>query len=99
MSTKGNLTREQAVAIVGAEAVEKVERENCEPTNRVGYNGACQGDAFCEWSASVRAKNQDGDDVTLLAYYYTSNEDDRIMAENDGDGSYITWEIAGYEVG
>lgn len=98
MSTKGNLTREQAVAIVGAEAVEKVGRENCEPTGRVGYNGACQGDAFCEWAASVSATNADGDDVTLVAYYYTSNEQDEIMAANDGDGSYIDWEIAGYEV-
>ena len=98
MSTKGNLTREQAVAIVGEEATKAVEAKNCEPTNRVGYNGACQGDAFCEWSASVSATNTDGDDVTLVAYYYTTNEQDQIMAENSGDGSYIDWEIAGYEV-
>ena len=33
----GNLTEAQARAIVGDEAVEKVLRENCEPTGRVGF--------------------------------------------------------------
>lgn len=90
---KGNLTREQAVEIVGEIAVSKAEEKNCEPTNRVGYNGACQGDELTEWSASVAV----GDD-TLTVYYYTSNEDDQIMADNDGDGSYIDWVVAGYEI-
>ena len=93
---KGNLTREQAVAIVDEAAVDKVERENCEPTNRVGYNGACQGDDLCEWSASVRCQDKDGDACTLLAYYYTTNEQDQAMA--DSDGSAVEWEIAGYEI-
>lgn len=90
---KGNLTREQAVEEVGEEAVKAVEAKNCEPTNRVGYNGACQGDASCEWSASVRVG-----DVVLTAYYYTNNEQDAAMAAQDGDGSAIDWEIAGYEI-
>ena len=98
MSTKGNLTREQAVTIVGEATVDKVERENCEPTGRVGYNGACQGDALCEWSASVSCEDKDGNDCTLVAYYYTTNEQDQAMADADGDGSAIDWEIAGYEV-
>lgn len=95
---KGNLTREQAIEMVGESAINEVERKNCEPTCRVGYNGACQDDDLCEWSASVACKNKDGDDVILTAYYYTSNEDDKIMAENSGDGSYIDWEIAGFEI-
>lgn len=90
---KGNLTREQAIAQVGAQAVNSVEAENCEPTNRVGYNGACQGDKLTEWSASISFG-----DATLTAYYYTSNDDDQAMADNGGDGSYINWVIAGYEV-
>lgn len=98
MSTKGNLTREQAVAIVGEEAMKAVEAKNCEPTNRVGCNGACQGDELCEWSASVACQDKDGNECSLVAYYYTTNEQDQIMAENSGDGSYIDWEIAGYEV-
>jgi len=95
---KGNLTHEQAVELVGLTAVETVERKNCEPTNRVGYNGACQDDELCEWSASVACEDKDGCAVVLTAYYYTTNEQDQIMAENSGDGSYIEWEIKGFEI-
>lgn len=95
---KGNLTREQAVAIVSESAVDKVERENCQPTNRMGYNGTCQGDDLCEWSCSVRCKDTNGDDCTLVAYYYITNEEEQAMADADGDGSAINWEIAGFEI-
>lgn len=95
---KGNLTREQAVAALGEKLVDTVERKNCEPTNRVGYNGACQGDDLCEWSASVVGKDADGNEVVLTAYYYTTNDQDQIMADNSGDGSYIDWEIEGFEI-
>jgi hypothetical protein len=95
MSTKGNLTREQAVAIVGEAAVAAAEAANCEPTNRVGYSGACQGDAEIEWSASASAKDQDGTACTVTAYYYTSQEE--IDAAGD-DLSNVDWVIAGYEV-
>jgi len=96
--TKGNLSREQAVEIVGEAAVDAVERKNCEPTGRVGYNGACQGNEECEWSASVACNDGDGLDVTLTAYYYTTNEQDQLMAECDGDGSVIDWEINGFSI-
>jgi len=89
------LTKDQAIALVGAAAVAAVEGENCEPTNCCGYNGACQGDDLTEWSAGVTAKDADGNDVTLLAYYYTTNEEDEAIAD---DGANIVWEIAGYEV-
>ena len=97
MSKKGNLTREQAVAIVGETAVDAVESENCEPTNRFGYNGAFQGNSLTEWSASERCQDIGGNDVTLTAYYYTTNGQDAVMAET-GDGSSIVWEIEGFEV-
>lgn len=87
------ITRAEAIAAVGIEAVERVERVNCEPTNRVGYNGACQGNALTEWSAAVTVR-----DDTLIAYYYTTNDDDAAMAAADGDGSVIDWDIAGYEI-
>lgn len=90
---KGNLTREQAISEAGEDAVKAVEAKNCEPTNRVGYNGACQGDALCEWSAGVQVG-----DAVLTVYYYTNNKDDEAMAAQDGDGSAIDWEIAGYEI-
>jgi len=97
MSEKGNLTREQAMAIVGEAAVEKAERKACEPTNRVGYNGECQGDDLCEWSAGVSAEDKDGYSCTVLVYYYTTNEQDQAIADAS-DGCAIDWEIAGYEV-
>lgn len=95
---KGTLTRDQAVAIVGIEAVNAVEATNCEPTNRVGYNGATQGDDLTEWSASASAEDKDGIKCTVIVYYYTTQDDDRAMSDAGGDGSVINWTIAGYEV-
>ena len=95
---KGTLTREQAIEAVGEAAVLAVEAEGCEPTCRVGYNGACQGDAECEWTAGVSAKDADGYSVRLTSYYYTSNAEDEAIAEYDGDGSWIDWEVEGYDV-
>lgn len=95
MTTKGNLTREQAIAQVGVSAVERAESQNCEPTNRVGYNGACQGDELIEWSASARAQDENGCECVVTAYYYTTQEE--IDAAGD-DLSNVAWEIAGYEI-
>ncbi|PJJ96460.1 hypothetical protein CO615_10680 [Lysobacteraceae bacterium NML75-0749] len=92
------LTREEAISMVGLEAVEAVERENCEPTNSVGYNGACQGDQKTEWVASVKATDADGNPVRIYAYYYTTNEQDAAMAAADGDGSVVDWVIDHYRV-
>lgn len=92
---KGNLTRAEAVAIVGEAAVSKAEEANCEPTNRVGYNGACQDDDLIEWSGSSSAEDKDGIACTVTAYYYTSQEE--IDAAGD-DLSNVDWTIAGYEV-
>lgn len=90
---KGNLSREQAIAIVGEDAVEKVEQENCDFTGRVGYNGSCQGDAEVEFSASVGAEDKEGNDVHLVAYYY---QDADAVDENELD--CLDWKIYGYEV-
>ena len=90
---KGTLTREQAIEIVGVEAVAKVEQENCEFTNRVGYNGSIQGDDEVEFAASVSAEDKDGNDVSLIAYYY---QDAKAVDENELD--CLDWEIRGYEV-
>lgn len=88
---KGNLSREQAIALVGTDAVSAVKGTNCEPTCRVGYNGSCQGDSLTEWSAGVSAVDADGEEVTLMAYYYTTNEQDECI-------DTVNWEIEGYEV-
>ena len=95
---KGNLTRKEAVAIVGEKAVDAVEQKSCEPTGRVGYNGACQGDELCEWSASSLGKDTSGVHCSVVVYYYTNNEQDDVMAAQDGDGSAIDWAIEGYEI-
>lgn len=95
MSTKGNLTRAQAVAIVGETAVAQAEAANCEPTNRVGYNGAIQDDSLIEWSASAAAEDNDGTECSVKVYYYTTQAE--IDAAGD-DLSNVNWEIAGYEV-
>jgi len=83
MSTKGNLTREQAVAQVGEQAVAQVERENCDFTNRVMDGGAV------EFSSSVKVGN-----ATLVAYYYQQQADiDAVQGLDELD-----WTIEGFEI-
>lgn len=90
---KGTLTREQAIEIVGEDAVAKVDQKNCDFTNRVGYNGTCQGDDEVEFSASVSAEDKDGNDASLIAYYYQGAE-----AVDGNELDCLDWEIRGYEV-
>jgi hypothetical protein len=85
------MTRDEAVAAASEKEVAASEATGCEPTNVCGLNGACQGDDLTEWRARDR-------DSRVAVYYYTTNEQDQVMANNDGDGSAIDWEIAGYEV-
>jgi len=97
MKVNKNITREEAIELAGMETVEILDRENCEPTGLVGYNGACQGDDLTQWTASVKFE-QDGQQYTLVAYYYTTNAQDDIMAANDGDGASIDWVIDAYMI-
>ena len=92
------MTREQAVEVVGEAAVSNVDSKACDPTNRVGYNGLCQGDDSTEWSASVGCEDKDGNDCILIAYYYTSSEQEQVMIDNELDTDYLDFKIAGYEV-
>jgi len=85
----GKMTRDEAIAIVGVDVINKLDATNCEPTSRL----QCDGDDSTEYSAYIRVG-----DVTVVAYYYTTPEQERIMAEHEGDGSYINWEIEGYEI-
>jgi len=87
------LTRVQAIEVAGVEAVEAVEAINCEPTNRVGVQ---VGDTAMEWAASVDIEHEDYD--TLTAIYMIDEEQQRALADADGDGSAITWEIDHYVV-
>ena len=87
---KGNLTREAAIALVGEDAVKAVESQNCDYTNRVQTDG----DDSVEFSAGVRARNKDGDQVTLLAYYYQ----DQAAVDAAEQLDELDWEIEGYEI-
>lgn len=91
-------TRDQAIALVGLDAIEEVDAENCELTNRVGYRGAAYGEPLTERAAYVHCVDQAGNKCTLTAYYYATNEEDRAISEPDADGSEIDWKIAEYEV-
>lgn len=86
---KGNLTREQAIEIVGVDAVNAVDAKNCDYTNRVQTDG----DSDIEFSAGVAATSVDCD-VTLLAYYYQDQSALDAVDELD----QLDWEIEGYEV-
>jgi hypothetical protein len=88
MSSKGTLTREQAIQAVGIELVNKVDGMNCEPTNRVQTDG----DNSVEYSASVETGNDEYGHMTLTAYYYQS------PADLDGveDLSNLEWTVASY---
>lgn len=91
MSTKGKLTREQVVAMVGSEAVDKADAKNCDFTNRLQTDG----DDRVEFSASVPCEDKDGYESTLTAYYYQCAAD-LVGVEDLSD---LTWTITGYEVG
>ena len=90
----GQYTRDEAIRYVGEELVNKLDYLNCEPTSR------CQtdGDDSTEYSASIRGEAKDGAEVVLIAYYYTTPEQEAAIAAQDGDGSAIDWEIEGYEI-
>lgn len=86
--TRGNLTREQAIALVGPKFVDKLDREGCDYTGRVQTDG----DDRVEFAASVRLP-EDHDYYTLTAYYYQNPAD----LQGVEDLSDLPWEIAGYE--
>ncbi|HZR79690.1 MAG TPA: hypothetical protein VFD92_01235 [Candidatus Binatia bacterium] len=81
MSTKGPLTREAAIDIVGREAVEAVEAAAFEPTDRVQTDG----DTRLEFAASIDCVARDGRPVRLRAYAYQQRADvGRISATSTG---------------
>jgi hypothetical protein len=90
MSTKGTLSREQAIHAIGIELVDKVDAANCEPTNRVQTDG----DDGVEFAASVETGDGEYGRMSLTAYYYQSAADLRGVP----DLSNLNWTVAGYEL-
>jgi len=86
----GKLSREQAIELAGIEAVEKVENENCDFTNRLQTDG----DDSVEFAASVKFTDAEGVKRTLTAYYYQDQE----AVDATEDLSNLNWEIEGYEI-
>jgi len=81
---KNEMTRQEAIKIVGREEVERVERENCEPTNRLISDSN-----LTEWIATIDLENGDG---CLEIYYLTTPQDEKEVEENGGDLGAIDWE-------
>lgn len=90
----GKLTRDEAIAVVGAEAISKLDGINCEPTSRLQTDG----DDSVEWSVYILTPNKSGERVTVEAYYYLTPDQMQTMAERDGDGSSVDWVVEGYEI-
>jgi hypothetical protein len=81
------MTREEAIAKVGIDAVDFVDSINCEITGRVLDNPD-----IVEFSATIGLVDSAFEDLT--AYYHQYQQD---MDEVDDLGS-LDWEIYGYEV-
>jgi len=85
---KGTMSRDQAIEAVGIKAVEAVENENCDFTNRVQTDG----DTGVEFSACASIEHNDYNHI--IAYYYIE-QDDLDAAESLDD---LSWSIEGYEL-
>ena len=89
-------TREEIITLVGEAAVARLDRENCEPTNRTGYNGAAAGNEQIEWAATVRVDHDDYERLT--AYYYTNASDEARVADFGGDWGSVDFVIDHYSL-
>jgi hypothetical protein len=90
---KGRLSREDAIRLAGIDAVNRLDNENCDYTNRIQTDG----DTAVEFSASVKFTDPEyagENNSTLVAYYYQEEKD----LEGVEDLSDLDWTIEGYEV-
>ena len=87
----GTISRKEAIERVGLEMVEKVDRENCDFTNRVQTDG----DTLVEFSSSVVGGDKNDTGCTLVAYYYQDQDD---VDEAGDDLGSLDWEVEGYEI-
>ncbi|MFI5073209.1 MAG: hypothetical protein ACHP8A_20250 [Terriglobales bacterium] len=90
MRTRGALTREEAIKIVGGNTVEAVGHVK---RNSTGIELAEEG--LVEFVASIDAIDVDGEAVIVSAYYYQPLE----AMDGAGKGTVnLNWKISGYEV-
>lgn len=85
-----NLTREQAVSLLGETVIAKLDNEGCDFTGRILPDW----DDRYEFSASVHAEDADGYDVIVTVIYFQSK------ADVDGleDLGCLDWSVDHYEV-
>lgn len=82
------LSRAEVVEILGEVAVDRVERENCDYTNRVSADLDCSNEV--EFSASISLPgDEEWDGICLTAYYY---QDADAAAETEDLGS-LDWVV------
>lgn len=88
-----NLTRDQAISLVGIETIEKLEKEHCNPTNKFINDILLETEnllfAFLlvEYKSSI--KSNDGS-ATISAYYYIDSSIDNL--------DNAVWEIHHYAI-
>ena len=88
--TKGSLSRDEAIAIVGRNTVEAVGH-----VKRQFTGTELNEEGLVEFVASIDAVDVDGRSVTVCAYYYQSM--DAIRGSEDALAD-LDWKISGYEV-
>ncbi len=82
------LTRDQAIAIVGGKYVCRAEDANCD------YTGTCRDDGLTEFAAHAEGFDQDGIPVTVSAYYYQ----DAQAAKDAESLDSLNWVIDHYRI-
>lgn len=88
-----NLTRDQAISLVGIETIEKLEKEHCNPTNKFINDILLETEndkivnILAEYKSSI--KSNDGS-ATISAYYYIDSSIDNL--------DNAVWEIHHYAI-
>lgn len=82
------INREQAIKEVGIKMVEKLEKENCDFTNRV-----IEEEGLVEFRSSIDLE----DGRILFAYYYQTQEDLDEISNNGDELDSLDWEISHYK--
>ena len=85
------LTRAVAIKLTSLAAVEKVEHENCDYTNRCMQ---AHEDDEIEFSASVECQHADGRECTLTVYYYVDKTWADSLDEDTNMLDLVNWESA-----
>ena len=90
MRTRGLLTREEAIQIVGGNTVEAVGH-----VRRKGPGTKLMAEELVEFETNIDAIDLDGRAVVLSAYYYQTMD---VMDGAGDDLGSLNWKISGYEV-